>query len=253
MTMSVTAQRSGPEALAYPRARLVWLDFARTLALLAMIVFHFARDLEIFGYIDAGTTLRGGWALSARWIAGTFIILSGISFVLAHGTDMRWQAWARRVFQITFAAALVSAATYIAFPDRFVYFGILHLIAVSSILGVVLLHLPGLVLLAMAGLILLMQSTVPDLFHTPWLAWTGLSASVRPSLDFLPLVPWFSGFVAGMAAAKLIPLAKLDVRGASRTWLASVSWPGRHSLAVYLLHQPLLLGSIWLFTKLPAW
>lgn len=137
MTMSTGALNSGLEALAYRSDRLVWLDLARSVALLAMIVFHFARDLEIFGYIDTGTTLRGGWALSARWIAGTFIVLSGISFVLAHGADMRWQAWARRVFQITFAAALVSAATYIAFPDQFVYFGILHLIAVSSILGVV--------------------------------------------------------------------------------------------------------------------
>ena len=252
MTVSIEAIRSKGDVVTNHESRLVWLDLARTAALFAMIVFHFARDLEVFGYIDAGTTLRGGWALFARCIAGTFIFLSGISFVLTHGAHMRWRAWAQRVCQIAVAAGLVSAATYIAFPNQFVYFGILHMIAVSSILGVMLLRLPGSVLLLGSGLILFLHSSAADLFHTPWLAWTGLSASVRASLDFLPLVPWFSAFVAGMAAARLLTLSDFDIRGVPRTTVAFLSWPGRHSLMVYLLHQPILLGCIWLFTRLPV-
>lgn len=55
------------------------LDVLRSFALLGMIVFHFTRDLEMFGYLAQGTTLSGGWALFARSIAGSFLLLAGVS------------------------------------------------------------------------------------------------------------------------------------------------------------------------------
>ncbi len=70
-------------------SRLLWLDVARTVALLAMIAFHLFRDLELFGVLPAGTTAEGGWATAARVIAASFILLSGVSRVIAHAQGLR--------------------------------------------------------------------------------------------------------------------------------------------------------------------
>ncbi len=111
------------------QVRLLWLDFSRAVALLAMLVFHFARDLEIFGFLPPGTTAAGGWAIFARLIAGSFIFLSGVSLVVAHSAGFQPKNWARRLAIISGAALLVTIATYAIFPDRYIYFGILHCIA----------------------------------------------------------------------------------------------------------------------------
>ena len=113
------------------------MDIARGLAILAMIVFHFVRDLEMFQVIAAGTTLTGGWAFMARAIASSFLFLVGVSIVLAHPEQTRWAAFGREFLIISAAALLVSLASWAAMPERFIYFGILHAIAFASVLGIV--------------------------------------------------------------------------------------------------------------------
>ena len=58
-----------------------------------MVVFHFARDLEIFGILPPGTTLSGGWHVLARVVAGSFFFFAGMSLVLAHGERIRWRSF----------------------------------------------------------------------------------------------------------------------------------------------------------------
>lgn len=138
------------------------LDVLRSFALLGMIVFHFARDLEMFGYLAQGTTLSGGWALFARSIAGSFLLLAGVSLSLAHGSGIRWVPFCRRLAIVSSAALAITLATYAAVPERFIYFGILHVIAVSSLFGLVFLKLPiPTVLIAAACAFFL-----PDVFQT---------------------------------------------------------------------------------------
>lgn len=228
------------------RRRLLWLDLSRALALLAMIVFHFARDLEIFGLLPPGTTAAGGWAIFARTIAGSFIFLSGVSLVVAHSTGFRPKSWARRLAIISGAALLVTVATYATFPDRYIYFGILHCIAACSVVGTVMLRAPASLLCAIAVLILFADvswDTGP--FSSLWLAWTGLTLTTRPSLDFLPMIPWLSAFLAGMAFAKILLETTRDLAVRSKVVVRYATWLGRHSLAVYLVHQPVLLAIIW--------
>lgn len=233
--------------------RLLWLDGARTLALLGMIVFHFARDLEIFGVLAAGTTTVGGWFVFARLIAGSFLFIAGLSFVLAHRNGFRARAWARRLCVILFAAGLVSAATFVTFPQSFIYFGILHAIGFASVIGLIFLSVPfwltGLSALAVA---VIGSVLTEPLFQSVWLAWTGLSATVRPSLDFIPVIPWLGAFLFGMAVAQRFPLAEPGAAIRAPAPIRVVTWPGRHSLAVYLLHQPILLGLIWLGVAIQA-
>ncbi len=227
--------------------RLLSVDLARSAALFCMVVFHFMRDLEMFALVPAGTTLSGGWALFARLIAGSFLFLSGVSLVLAHRKGFRADAWVRRIAVIAAAAALVTVGTYIAFPTRFVYFGILHAIAVCSLLGLPFLFAPAWVAgLGVVGILWLSSTFGRALFVTPWLAWTGLGASVPPAFDFIPVVPWLAAVLAGIAVAKVIRLPDI---ARPPSIVRRLAWPGRHSLVVYLVHQPVLIALVWFIAQ----
>lgn len=231
--------------------RLLWVDLVRTMALAGMVVFHFARDLEFFGWAAPGTTLTGGWAVYARLVAGSFLFVSGVSFVLAHGRGFRARAWARRLAMIVAAAAVVTVATYAAFPAYFIYFGILHAIAVASVIAVALRGAPAWLLLAAALIILAADVAMgPGLLDAPWLAWTGLSHSVRPSFDFVPLVPWLAPFLAGMALARAVAPEALEPRWPKAFPVRRLVWAGQHSLAIYLIHQPVLFALFWLVARI---
>lgn len=231
--------------------RLLWLDAGRTLALLAMILFHFVRDLEIFGVLPGGFTTTGAWAVFARLIAGSFLFLSGVSLIVAHGSRLRLRAWAKRFAMLVLAALLVSVGTYVAFPESYVYFGILHVIATCSLISVLVIAAPAWALIVSACLVLVADAYLGRLvFASPWLAWTGLSSTVRPSLDFLPLVPWLAPFLMGMAFAKLVPMRGVFGNVHATQLVSTMTWPGRHSLAIYLCHQPVLLATIWAGTRI---
>jgi uncharacterized membrane protein len=226
--------------------RLCLLDLARTVALSQMIVFHFAKDMELFGLIAPGTTLTGGWAVFAGGIAASFLFFSGMSLVLAHARGFRGRAWLRRLLLIAGAACLVSVVTYAVFPSRFIYFGILHALAAASLLGLPFLFLP-----VWASFVVAISVLVADaifgraVFTSSWLAWTGLGRDVRASLDFIPLVPWLAPFLLGIAFARIVDLRRLEPAWPRWFPVRAATWPGRQSLAVYLLHQPVLLALVW--------
>ena len=232
------------------RPRFVVIDMARTAALVAMAVFHFTFDLEFFGFIDQGTTTSGGWAIFARAIAGGFLFLAGVSLVLGHGRGIRWHPFLRRLLMIGAAAALVSLATRIAMPEAWIFFGILHSIAVASVIGLLFLRLPAPVTLLAAAFALHAPRVLrDDVFDAPWLWWTGLSTFTPRSMDFEPVFPWVAPFLFGLAAARLAERAGVwrwlaSRSGAPTAWQRVLAWPGRHSLVVYLVHQPVLMGLV---------
>lgn len=228
------------------RDRLLFLDIARTIALFGMIVFHLFRDLEVFGMIAQGTTLNDGWAILARAIAGSFLFLSGVSLVLAHARGFRGKAWLWRFVLISGAACLVTVTTYVAFPSQYVFFGILHALAVASLLGVPFLFAPVWASFIGAAVILIASATVGRaVFASPWMAWTGLGMEVRASMDFIPIVPWLAPFFLGIVVARIADPKSLEPKWPRRFPAQAMAWPGRHSLAVYLLHQPVLLTLTW--------
>lgn len=233
--------------------RLVMVDLARTAALLGMAVFHLAFDLEMFGHLAPGTTVSGGWAIFARLVAGSFLFLSGVSLVLAHGGAIRWPGVWRRLGRLAAAAALVSGATWLAFPQAFVFFGILHSIALCSLIGLALIRLPGLALLALAvAVVAVDRSLALEVMNPRWLAWTGLGSVAPLAVDFVPVFPWLGAVLAGMGAAKIAAGAGLWTRAAglrAGPGLRRLAWPGRHSLLIYLVHQPVLIGLVWAGTQ----
>ena len=175
-----------------PTRRIDAIDIARGAALVAMAIYHFTWDLEFFGYLDPGMTAVGGWKLFARCIASSFLFLVGVSLFLAHGRFIRWPGFLRRFAMVAGAALAISIVTYIAVPGGFIFFGILHQIALASLLGLAFLRLPALLTLLIAAAVIAAPHYLrSEFFNPPWWWWTGLSASFPRSNDYVPVFPWF--------------------------------------------------------------
>ena len=236
-------------------ARLSGLDQARGVALVAMASYHFIFDLDLFGLVPSGTALSPYMRGYAILIVGGFLFLSGLSMVLAHGRGRRWPAFWRRWAILAVAAALVSLATYFAFGVQFVFWGILHMMAAASLVGIVLLgRVPawGLVVLGVLALVAGVWLRLPALEHP--IFWIMGTQAARPvTVDYLPILPWIGPYLLGMAWAQFAydqgrPIMPRQVLGGALG--AGLALLGRNSLAFYLIHQPMLLalvgGYVWL-------
>jgi uncharacterized membrane protein len=234
--------------------RISAIDVLRGLALIAMATYHFTWDLEFFGYAGPGTALMGPMKWYARGIASTFLMLAGVSLFLAHGKAVSWPSFRKRFAMVAGAALLITLGTYFAMPRGFIFFGILHQIALGSLIGLAFLRLPAaLTLAAAAAMIAAPHFLRNEFFDAPALWWVGLPAIDPPSNDYVPVLPWTGMVLIGIALAKLAARNGLFERlrpfqaGKTRPGKA-LSLLGRHSLAFYLIHQPFMLASLTLFS-----
>jgi len=226
------------------------IDVARGIAIAAMIVYHFSWDLSFLQLIGTNILQMPAWRWFARGIAGSFLVLAGFGLALAHVQGFRRMSFVKRLMKVGGAALAVTLVTYFAFPESYIFFGILHCIAVSSVLALPFLRLnPALTfVLAVFCLIAPWLFTSPAL-DAPWLDWLGLGASDPVTNDYVPIFPWFGLVLIGVAAGKLL-LAQRETLGLAR-WRADnpffklLVWAGRKSLPIYLTHQIILLGLLY--------
>jgi uncharacterized membrane protein len=102
------------------------------------------------------------------------------------------------------AACAITAATAYAVPHAFIFFGMLHAIAVASVLGLAFLRAPVWLILGAALAVWFLPGFASSpAFDTRWLAWTGLAATPPASFDFVPVAPM--GQVSGPASARSRP------------------------------------------------
>lgn len=237
------------------RPRLIRLDVARGVALIAMAIYHFGWDLEFFGYLVQGSASQGWWRLFARCIATSFLFLVGFSLVLAHSRGVRWRPFIKRLAQIISAAAAISALTWFYFPQGFIFFGILHQIALASIVGLAFLRAPvWLILLSGILIIAAPHYFRADIFNHPALWWVGLSTITPVSNDYVPFFPWFGAVLIGMASAQIMGQTNtlhLLQGSIQPAWMQrTLTLIGRHSLIFYLVHQPVLIGLMYAFSAI---
>jgi uncharacterized membrane protein len=233
-----------------PIGRLDAIDAARGAALCAMIAYHFCFDLRHFGLLAADFEHDPFWLGARALILGTFMALVGVSLVLAERAGASTASFWRRLGVIAAGAGAVSLASFVVFPQSFITFGVLHCIAVATLLSRPLVTKPGLALALGVAMIGVGNLVSHPVFDAPALSFIGLRTSKPLAEDFVPLLPWAGVTLLGAAAARyaLTPhataaLARLPVP-------RSLAWMGRHSLAIYLVHQPLLFGLLWLAASL---
>jgi uncharacterized membrane protein len=232
-------------------ARIALIDAARGLAIVAMVIYHFTWDLSLQGLIGLDPTSDPRWVWFARLIAGTFLGVVGVSLVLANRRGFRWEAHLRRVGIIAAAALMITAVTWLAYSagylPAFVYFGILHAIALFSLLAVPSIRAPLIVVALAAALCFVAPYLLTGPAFNSWpLVWLGLTPSPPPAVDYVPLFPWFGCTLLGILAARLALLWRPDTfwaRWQPKDFVSrAVVTAGRWSLVIYLLHQPILFG-----------
>ena len=243
----VPDQRSAAPIAALPDRRLAIVDAARGAALAAMVAYHALWDLghlrltaENYAGTPAGRSVAEG-------IAGTFLVLVGVGLVLMNGRGVRLRPTLLRLARISAAALAVTVGTWITFPDAFVFFGVLHCIAVASVLGLPFLFVPLPVTALAAAVVIaaphVLQAPVLD---APALLFLGLGSSPPRTNDYVPLFPWFGLVLAGIALGRLglprLAAARLGAWTPRAPLARTAVFAGRHSLAVYLIHQPVLLA-----------
>lgn len=235
--------------------RLPVIDAARAVALLAMATYHTLWDLGFLRLTPENYALTQPGRLAAEVIAGSFLFLVGLGLVLMNGRGLRPGPTLARLARVGGAALLVTLGTWLAFPDAYVFFGVLHCIAVSSVLGLPFLFLPrpvgALAALAVLAAPLVVRAAVLD---APALYFLGLGAGTPRTNDYVPLFPWFglvlSGVVVGRIGLPRLARARLGCWLPTTRLGRAATFAGRHSLVIYLVHQPALLalltGLVWL-------
>ena len=212
------------------------LDLMRGLAIIMMIAFHFIYDLNSFGFTEV--PLFTHWA-GITWrclIVFLFLSAVGISLVIAHSKVLKLKKFIKRLIYLGIAALLVSAGTYIMFPDGWVYFGILHLIWVSSLIAIAFINRPKTSLL-IAALIL-----IASVFNQPNLSiFSNIFEPYLPlrSVDYYPLFPWLSFVFIGIYLGHYPFYQKVVT-----TRINWIEVMGKHALIIYLTHQIILFGLV---------
>lgn len=227
------------------RPRIALIDAVRGCALLAMVIYHFAWDLQFLEMAAIDVTSDRRWLGFANAIAATFLALVGISLVLAHRDGFAPPAFWQRVGTVAAAAAAITVVTLNATPQQPIWFGILHCIAVSSVLALAFLRAPIVLVIAMAGLCIVAPTRFADpAFNAPALLWLGLRSEGLPTPDYVPLLPWFGvvliGVVIGRGAQGRLHQAWAQWRPGN-AFARALIWTGRRSLPIYLIHQPVLI------------
>ncbi|PTY36499.1 hypothetical protein BGP77_04160 [Saccharospirillum sp. MSK14-1] len=223
--------------------RLTSVDQVRGIALVLMALFHFGYDLSLYGYVSFDSTAPF-WALFRGIIVVLFFATVGISLVLANREAMRWRAFWRREIKIVAGAAVISLATWLAYPYAWVWFGVLHFIALASVLSLPLIFYPRLALAF--GIAILVLFNITDWFNLqPLYEVTAKPLQLPPStVDLTRLIPWLGVVYIGLYLGhrRLFGLHALPLGPFNRPLV----WLGRHSLGFYLIHQLPLFGLAWL-------
>jgi len=229
--------------------RVRGIDTLRGGALCLMFVYHFCFDLRFFRVIAADFEHDPFWLGFRAAIVTSFMLLVGISLVVAVDAGQSLARFWRRIAIIAGCAAAASVGSYVVFPATFIYFGILHSIAAASVLARPLVRWPAIALSVGVAIVIAGLTFANAAFDERWLSWIGFGTRKPATEDYVPLAPWagfvFIGIAVGRALQRTEFRALAPLVSAPR-WLRFL---GRHSLVVYMIHQPVLLGLLWLVVR----
>ncbi len=232
------------------------LDALRGIALVWMAFFHFCFDLSHYGVIEANFYRDPVWTWQRTLILSGFLLCAGAGQAIATAQGQTWPRFWKRWAQVAGCALAVSASSALMFPDSFIYFGVLHGMAVMLVIARLSAPLGRWLWLLGAVAVALPQFVQHPWFDTRWTNWVGLVTAKPITEDYVPVLPWLGVMWWGLAATQWLlarhPRWLVGATGAPAQGLALL---GRWSLTFYMVHQPLLIGGLvlWLqFWRTPS-
>jgi uncharacterized membrane protein len=230
--------------------RLELIDGLRGLAVAMMISYHFCYDLVWFGWAQWRMLEDPAWITWRSVIVSSFLLLVGVSLALRQFYQVQTRDFWKRWAQIAAAALLVSVGSGLFAGQRFIYFGILHLVALALPLAALCARFGRWNAALGLAVIVLGLSLHSETFNPKPLNWLGF-ASIKPATeDYAPLFPWFGVVLVGMALGQA--WIQRGLPGAHDRLPSVLCWLGRWSLTVYLTHQMILIGVLWLIKRLTS-
>lgn len=231
------------------------IDALRGVAVVWMTVYHLCFDLNHFGYLKQNFYLDPFWTWQRAAIVSLFLFTAGLGQAIAVHQGQRWPRFWRRWGQVAACALLVTAGSYWMYPQSFIYFGVLHGMALMLII----MRLTagwGSWLWVLGGLAIAMQFVATyvhsigagaEFLNEKSLNWLGLISRKPVTEDYVPLLPWLGvmwwGMAMGTWALHQRPHWFKPAPGSDRGLvMRGLAWLGRWSLSYYMLHQPVLIG-----------
>ena len=254
--MNLTAIRSFARLTGHARSDRFWeVDALRGVAIVMMVIYHLLWTLWFVRVLPEIVLYAGFWKYFQRTTASLFIVLVGVSLVISYNRALQkrgnlnglWWKFLRRgamLFGFGVVIDLVTRAANTGFVD----FGVLHLIGFSVAVAYPFLRFrwPNLVLYVIFFLVGGYVETIH--VNTRWLVWLGLTPERYGPVDFFPIFPWFGVVLLGVFLGHLLydgnrrHISLPNLSG----WLPFnlLEFLGRHSLFIYLVHQPLIFGGL---------
>ena len=234
------------------KIRLELIDSIRGTTLISMILYHFVWDMVyLYGHKWSWFYKAEVWQQSICW---TFIILSGFSWSLG-------RHHLRRGLMVLGGGFIITVATLIFMPRTRIVFGILTLLGSCILLMIpldkLLRKIPTTLGATISFIIFILVKNcyrgylgfgslklqLPDFLYRNYLtSFLGFPHSSFYSSDYFPLFPWLFLFIFGYFIFKLFDKKGLNQKFFTRCKIPIVNFLGKHSLIVYLLHQPIIYG-----------
>lgn len=232
----------------------IWeLDVLRGVCILGMVVVHLIYDLQTFFSLPFLADSRL-FDLIKQWGGVLFLLISGICVTLGSHPVRRGLI----VFACGLLCSAVTAGMYflnMADKSIIIYFGVLHCLGVCMLLWPLFKRLPvwalGLLGLGLTVLGLWISGNVVVDF--PWLIPLGLVPEDFASSDYFPLLSNLGFFLVGAFLGKTLYRKKetlLPRVNPANPVLAFFTRLGKWSLPVYLLHQPIITGLLYLILEI---
>ncbi len=240
-----------------PTKRYVFLDTLRGFTMLSMILYHLLWDLAYIADIPIPWYHSTGAYIWQQSICQTFILLSGFCWSFGRRP-------LKRGLMVFWAGGLITMVTMLLMPENQVLFGVLTLIGSCMLLMIPIdsilkkLNNPAVfILLTVTSMLIFI------LLHPAWngypklssgnlfTTYLGFPATDFYSTDYFPLLPWFLLFITGYLLHKLsVRYGWLKFSFLNKNFLPPLTFMGRHSLIIYMLHQPILYGITTLIVSL---
>ena len=237
------------------------IDAIRGTAVIMMIIYHFVFDLNFFN-IYSINVISGIWRLFAYCTAFIFIFIAGISLSISLFRNFSerkrksvYLKYIKRGIFIFFLGILITIVTWLLLREGYIIFGILHCIGISIIIAPLFFKYPKLGLL-MAILCIITGFLISTIHGPIYLVWAGIHPIDFYSVDYFPLLPWFGVMLFGLTMGHYLYYngqRGFSIKNISSPTIKFPFWLGRHSLIVYLVHQPIMIVILSIIFPYHVW